>query len=103
MGSTNFRNHFMLLPGSLRFNSHFGWDILAGSQLEGAIADREEVLLGGSGNFVVFDGSRLLHRGGLIEEGERLVLQVVFWPKVAVTKSALRLSKAIFHKVRLGK
>jgi hypothetical protein len=102
MGSTNFRNHFMLLPESLRFNSHFGWDILAGSQLEGAIADREEVLLGGSGNFVVFDGSRLLHRGGLIEEGERLVLQVVFWPKVAVTKSALRLSKAIFHKVRLG-
>lgn len=81
MGSKNFRQHFMMLPESLRFNSHFGWDILAGSELESQLAECEEVLLGPAGTFVVFDGSRLLHRGGLIEIGERIVLQVVFWPK----------------------
>jgi len=101
MGSIKFRKHFMLLPESLRFNSHFGWDILAESQLEGVIADREEVMLGGPGNFVVFDGSRLLHRGGLIEEGERLVLQVVFWPRIPITKRAAQISKAIIRKFRL--
>jgi hypothetical protein len=101
MGSIKFREHFMMLPESLRFNSHFGWDILADSELEGVISDREEVMLGGPGKFVVFDGSRLLHRGGLIEEGERLVLQVVFWPRIPITKRAAQISKAIIRKFRL--
>ncbi len=101
MGSIRFREHFMLLPESLRFNSHFGWDILAKSELEGLIADREEVMLGGPGKFVVFDGSRLLHRGGLIEEGERLVLQVIFWPRIPITKRVAQISQAIIRKFRL--
>lgn len=82
MGSKNFRQHFMSLPNSLKFNSHFGWDLLAGSPLEETIFAREVPMLGGPGKYVVFDGSRLLHRGGLIEQGERVVLQVVFWPKL---------------------
>lgn len=102
MGSIKFRKHFMLLPESLRFNSHFGWDILAESELESVIADREEVMLGGPGKFVVFDGSRLLHRGGLIEEGERLVLQVIFWPRIPITKRAARIAKTLIHKFGLG-
>jgi hypothetical protein len=92
----------MLLPESLRFNSHFGWDILAESELESVIADREEVMLGGPGKFVVFDGSRLLHRGGLIEEGERLVLQVIFWPRIPITTRAAHISKTLIHKFGLG-
>jgi hypothetical protein len=103
MGSINFRKHFMLLPETLRFNSHFGWDILSGSQLEDVIADSEEVMLGDSGKFVVFDGSRLLHRGGLIEEGERLVLQVIFWPRIPIGKKLAQIFTAIFHKVGLAK
>jgi hypothetical protein len=93
----------MLLPETLRFNSHFGWDILSGSQLEDVIADSEEVMLGDSGKFVVFDGSRLLHRGGLIEEGERLVLQVIFWPRIPIGKKLAQIFTAIFHKVGLAK
>jgi hypothetical protein len=103
MGSSNFRKHFMLLPESLRFNSHFGWDILSGSKLENVIADREELMLGAPGKFVVFDGSRLLHRGGLIEEGERLVLQVVFWPKVPALKRVAQIFQIIRYKIRLKK
>lgn len=103
MGSREFRKHFMLLPESLRFNSHFGWDVLAETELESVIADREEVMIGSPGKFVVFDGSRLLHRGGLIEEGERLVLQVVFWPRTPMTKRAVRIAKALTHKFGLRK
>lgn len=103
MGSLNFRKHFMLLPDLLKFNSHFGWDILASAALEDCIADREEVLLGEAGNFVVFDGSRLLHRGGLIEQGERLVLQVIFWPKESIAKRAKQMYQAIAHKIGLVK
>jgi hypothetical protein len=100
MSSRNFRKHFMKLPETLRFNSHFGWDILAGSEFESQIAEREEVLLGPAGTFVVFDGSRLLHRGGLIEEGERIVLQVVFWPKPTLIEQIKRILKKVNRVVQ---
>jgi hypothetical protein len=81
-GSRTFRQHFMKLPRALRMNSHFGWDVIPGSELEKNLAVSEIPMLGGPGKTIVFDGSRLLHRGGLILDGERLVLQVVFYPQL---------------------
>jgi len=78
MDSERFRKHFMKLPNSMRFNSHFGWDVKPKSQLENFLVDKERKVLGPAGTTLVFDGARLLHRGGLIEEGERIVLQVIF-------------------------
>jgi hypothetical protein len=78
MDSVGFRRHFMKLPSSMRFNSHFGWDVKPRSQLENFLISKETKILGPAGTTLVFDGARLLHRGGLIEEGERIVLQVVF-------------------------
>jgi hypothetical protein len=78
MASEGFRRHFMRLPRALRFNSHFGWDVMPGSALEGKIVAEERRMVGAAGTFIVFDGARLLHRGGLISEGRRVALQVVF-------------------------
>jgi hypothetical protein len=78
MDSEVFRRHFMKLPSTLRFNSHFGWDVKPGSPLENFLVTNETKVLGPAGTTFVFDGARLLHRGGLIEEGERIVLQVIF-------------------------
>lgn len=78
MSSENFRRHFMRLPDAMRFNSHFGWDVLPGGQVEEYLVSREQQMLGPAGTFVVFDGARLLHRGGLMNEGERIALQVIF-------------------------
>ena len=78
MDSEGFRKHFMKLPSSMRFNSHFGWDVKPDSQLENFLVNKETKILGPAGTTLVFDGARLLHRGGLIEEGERIVLQVIF-------------------------
>ncbi len=78
MASENFRRHFMRLPRDLRFNSHFGWDVMPGGALENGIAAQERRMVGPAGTFIVFDGARLLHRGGLISEGRRVALQVVF-------------------------
>ena len=80
LASANFRRHFMMLPRGLRFNSHFGWDVVPGSELESKMKSKELVMTGPPGKFIVFDGSQLLHRGGLIEAGERIALQVVFYP-----------------------
>jgi hypothetical protein len=78
VNSENFRRHFMRLPESLRFNSHIGWDVLPGSDLESQLATSEYKMIGPAGTFIVFDGAHLLHRGGLMEQGERIALQVIF-------------------------
>lgn len=78
VNSENFRRHFMRLPECLRFNSHMGWDVMPGSELETSLAANERKMTGPAGTFIVFDGARLLHRGGLMQEGERLALQVIF-------------------------
>ncbi len=78
VNSENFRRHFMRLPECLRFNSHMGWDVAPGSELESSLASNERKMTGSAGTFIAFDGARLLHRGGLMQEGERLALQVIF-------------------------
>jgi hypothetical protein len=78
MSSASFRQHFMALPAHLRFNSHFGWDLHPSAQITQELVSREVLMTGAPGTYVVFDGARLLHRGGLIQEGERVALQVVF-------------------------
>ena len=78
VNSERFRRHFMRLPASLRFNSHMGWDVTPGSELETSLANNEHTMTGVDGTFIVFDGARLLHRGGLMQQGERVALQVIF-------------------------
>lgn len=78
VNSEYFRRHFMRLPESLRFNSHMGWDVLPGSELEERLVACEKKMTGPAGTFIIFDGARLLHRGGLMERGERVALQVIF-------------------------
>jgi hypothetical protein len=71
----------MSLPSQMRWNSHFGWDVIPDSDLESFMISNEQVILGKPGTFLVFDGAHLLHRGGLLEIGERIALQVIFGPE----------------------
>lgn len=95
MGSARFRAHFMRLPAELRFNSHLGWDVGPGSELETALAGAEQKMLGGPGTFIVFDGARLLHRGGMVEAGERIALQVVFSNATKASRVLGKIKRAI--------
>ena len=78
--SNLFKEHFMKLPEQMRFNSHFGWDVVPGSAIEKFMLTKETIVTGEAGTSLVFDGGTIVHRGGLIQEGERIVLQVVFGP-----------------------
>tara|TARA_E500000178_G_scaffold355515_1_gene428417 strand:- start:247 stop:1416 length:1170 start_codon:yes stop_codon:yes gene_type:complete len=84
MSCKNFRKHFMSLPKSLKFNSHFGWDIIPNTELENLLEKNEIKLIGNAGKFIVFDGGNVIHRGGLINKGERVALQIVFGPKISL-------------------
>jgi hypothetical protein len=76
--SENYRRHFMRLPEAVRFHSHMGWDVAPDTPLEREMANCEKRMIGPAGTFVVFDGGRLMHRGGLVQSGERIALQVIF-------------------------
>lgn len=99
IGSRNFRRLFMFLPPDLRFNSHLGWDVIPGSDLEQTMVGVEEKMLGGPGTYTVFDGGRLFHRGGLVEDGQRLALQVTFGPRPGLArKISSRLKGALVRR-----
>lgn len=95
MNSENFRRHFMRLPQALRFNSHMGWDVLPGSEAEAQLVKAERKMTGPAGTFIAFDGARLLHRGGLMEAGERVALQVIF-SDVTMTERVISKAKRMF-------
>jgi hypothetical protein len=95
MSSENFRRHFMRLPPEVRFNSHFGWDVIPGSDLEKSMVAREQYMLGAAGTYIVFDGAHLLHRGGMLEHGERIALQVIF-SSSSMARRAMRNLRRIF-------
>jgi hypothetical protein len=95
MSSQRFRSHFMRLPKEIRFNSHFGWDICPESAIEKYMVDQEHFMIGKRGTYIVFDGARLLHRGGLLQQGERVALQVVF-SSTSTIRTIARAIKRVF-------
>jgi hypothetical protein len=96
------RTHFMLLPPQLRFNSHFGFDVVPGSEQETRILAKEVTLEGEAGKFLIFDGARLLHRGGLVDSGERVVLQLIFGSKRSIPRRALGEARRILGRFANG-
>jgi hypothetical protein len=100
MSSKTFRRHFMRLPPELRFNSHFGWDVLPGSREEDELVAGERVMLGGPGTYIIFDGARLLHRGGLLASGERIALQIIFTPVPRFFQRAQSFTRRVLSKLR---
>ena len=58
------RRDMLSLPVSLRGSTHFGDDILDGSELSDALLDVGHRFVAPAGTVVMFDGSRGIHRGG---------------------------------------
>jgi hypothetical protein len=95
MNSERFRKHFMKLPKSLRFNSHMGWDVIPDSGSERFFSTLENKIIGEAGSFIVFDGAKLFHRGGMVDDGERVALQVIFSDLSLVERAMGKLKKMV--------
>lgn len=72
------RSCLAALPRELRCVAHFGNDFLAGSEEERAILERQVQMIGAPGQFAVFDGARVPHRGGNVVTGHRWAFQVIY-------------------------
>lgn len=86
-----FRRLWMQLPVELRQTSHFGDDVVDGTLLQRVIDEQTQVCSSDRGDVTVFDGNTVLHRGGLVTQGERWALQVVFQPVEHLTRRYQRL------------
>ena len=69
--NTKFREHFSQLPNEMKHNSHFGWDMVINSKEEKLLLQNEKKVIGPKGTSLIFDGSRLLHRGGIVESDKK--------------------------------
>jgi len=73
-----FRKEFVKLPSVLQGTSHFGDDLLESSPVAQELLKNEQKIIGDLGQFVVFRGGKILHRGGMVEKGERWAIQFGF-------------------------
>ncbi len=99
-GDAKFREDFACLPRQFQFNSHFGWDVVPGSHLEESLLDLERSLVGCAGSGVAFDGSRLLHRGGLVDSGDRVALQIVFTRVTPLARRVLDRASGVIRSAK---
>jgi hypothetical protein len=71
------RELFWALPGPLRRKAAFGYDLLDASPEAEALLAREHAFTSDDGDLILFDGDRGIHRGAMVIEGERQMLQIV--------------------------
>ena len=81
LGCQKFKSFFDKIPVAMKFNSHFGFDVVKDTELENNLVEKELTFEGGYGDYFIFDGSETLHRGGLIKENTRIVFQIIFGPR----------------------
>jgi hypothetical protein len=97
-GCPLFKKDFLRLPDELRFSSHFGWDVIPETPLESFLMKDEIKIIGEAGTYIAFDGAELPHRGGLLMDGERVALQIVFGVEKPLYKKIVNKIKSILIK-----
>jgi FkbM family methyltransferase len=69
------------LPKALRLTAIPGNHVLDTDPLSVTLLNAEKNVTGPAGTFCLFTGSDVLHRGGIVQKGERIALQICFYPK----------------------
>lgn len=98
MCSLKGRRYFGSLPYSLRGTSHFGDDILDGSEVSKRLLEEETAFLSEKANCITFIGGSAIHRGSQVEQGHRINLQIAWVPKPSLLKRFVRGGKRTAYK-----
>jgi hypothetical protein len=72
------RHYFANLPSELQGSAAPGDDVINGTPLEKALSDAEECVTSDVGDLALFAGGEILHRGGVVKNGERWALQMIY-------------------------
>jgi hypothetical protein len=86
------RKEFARLPAEMQGSGGPGDDIQDGTALSDFLIAHERRLVGPAGYLALFAGGETLHRGGVVESGERFALQMIYKsPPSTAQKAARRL------------
>jgi hypothetical protein len=83
------RKIFLQIPKALRGASHFGDDLIDGSDIQKELLANEKNYTTKDGNLIMFDGHHGMHRGGLCAENERVALFLTLTPHMSIFKKIL--------------
>jgi len=88
----------------LQASTGFGSDVLDDTPLSQELLSREAKVTQDIGNCIVFDGNFGIHRGAMVQRGERFVFQVIFDINrpLSVSERVVRVSRGFALRM-LGK
>lgn len=89
------RGEFARLPAEMQGSGGPGDDILNGTPLSDFLIASERRLVGPAGYLALFAGGETLHRGGVIETGERFALQMIYKAPPSVAQRASRYLRSL--------
>jgi hypothetical protein len=84
------RRDLLALPRALQGTTHFGDDVLDGSELSKRLLEQETRYTSETANCFVFDGGAGIHRGGLVDRGERWAFQIGLRPRPRLAQRVSR-------------
>ena len=95
------RERFVNLPKILQGTSHFGDDVVDGSPLSDFLLTNEKRVESDAPECLLFDGPQAIHRGGIVQEGERIALQLAFRVRedFALLKRVARKARRVADRV----
>jgi hypothetical protein len=91
-----FRQHFASLPLSIRFSSHFGWDIVPDNPRYHLVRDSSISLLGPPGTGVIFNGFDVAHRALVEADTTHISLQIIHSAPVNIAAKVYRKAARAF-------
>lgn len=95
-----FRSEFMKLPVPLQGASHFGDDVVNGTELSDFLLSKEVKVTSDKGNCAVFVGHSAIHRGGMVGAGgHRWAFQIIFTPRDPSFNATLRRFKSSLKRI----
>lgn len=76
--SAQLRPHFGRLPSELQGSACLGDDLLEGTPLSKFLLENERQITTSVGDLALFAGGETMHRGGIVQRGERWALQMIY-------------------------
>lgn len=99
-GTPALRPHFARLPAELQGSSGPGDDIEDGTPLSDFLTSNEQKITTSVGDFALFAGGETLHRGGVVESGERWALQMIYKDPPPDREKVMQRARALLRPVR---
>jgi len=96
----DFRRSLIKLPPLARQVTHFGDDVLAGSEQHHVIEQAKRSVTSDEADCIAFDGCRTTHRGSLTTAQPRLALVIGFMAALSRYEDYVRRGRTVGYKVK---